>query len=229
MTGSAVCILLFGLSFSAEAQQAKKIHRIGLLVAGSSSTTTTPVEGFRRALHDLGYVEGQNIIIEYRYAGGRQEQLPHLAAELVNLKSDVIVTTGTPPTIAVKNVTETIPVIFASVADPVNSGLVASLARPGGNITGFSTMNAGLSAKRLELLKETFPKISRLAVRLRPDAHGETTIKNMLDETEDTARASGVHLQNPKSGTSRRFRQGVLRNDDRSRCGRLCFPQCDVY
>ena len=153
MIGSAVCILLLGLSVSAEAQQTKKIHRIGLLVAGSSSSTTTPVEGFQQALHDLGYVEGQNIIIEYRYAEGRQEQLPRLAAELVSLKSDIIVTTGTPPTLAIKNATESIPVIFASVADPVNSGLVTSLARPGGNITGFSTMNAGLSAKRLELLK----------------------------------------------------------------------------
>jgi len=118
-----------------------------------------------------------------------------LAAELVSLKSDVIVTTGTPPTLAVKNVTETIPVIFASVADPVNSGLVTSLARPGGNITGFSTMNAGLSSKRLELLKETVPRVFRVAVLLRPDAHGETTIKNMLEETNDAARVLGVHLQ----------------------------------
>jgi len=164
LTRFAVCTLLFGLSFSTEAQQAKKIHRIGVLVAGSSSSTTTPIEGFRQALHDLGYVEGKNIVIERRYGNGRQGQLPHLAAELVNLKSGVIVTTGTPPTVAVKNVTETIPVIFASVADPVNSGLVASLARPGGNITGFSTMNAGLSAKRLELLKETVPRVSRVAV-----------------------------------------------------------------
>jgi len=167
----------------------------GLLVAGSSSSTTTPIEGFRQALHDLGYVEGKNIVIERRYANGRQGQLPDLAAELVSLKSDVIVTTGTPPTVAVKNVTETIPVIFASVADPVNSGLVASLARPGGNITGFSTMNAGLSAKRLELLKETIPRVSRIAVLLRPDAHGETTIKYMLKETDDAARVLGVHLQ----------------------------------
>ena len=94
MIGSAVCILLLGLSVSAEAQQTKKIHRIGLLVAGSSSSTATPVEGFQQALHDLGYVEGQNIIIEYRYAEGRQEQLPRLAAELVSLKSDIIVTTA---------------------------------------------------------------------------------------------------------------------------------------
>jgi putative ABC transport system substrate-binding protein len=178
-----------------EAQDWKKVQRIGLLVVGSSSSTTTPIEGFLQALHDLGYVEGKNIVIEQRYADGRQEQLPHLAAELVRLKPDVIVTTGTPPTLAVKNVTQTIPVVFVSVADPINSGLVASLARPGGNITGFSTMNAGLSAKRLEILKETFPTVSRLAVLLRPDAHGETTITNMLKETEEAAHALGVRLQ----------------------------------
>jgi len=116
-------------------------------------------------------------------------------AELVGLKVDVIVASGTPPALAAKQLTQTIPVVFALVADPIGSNLVNSLARPGGNITGLSTMNAGLSAKRLELIKETFPKVSRVSMLLQSSAHGEVTNKNMLKEAEDTARGLGVQLQ----------------------------------
>ena len=194
-----IIVLLVGLVLASfhlvDAQQTKRIPRIGLLTGGSSSAFANSLEVFWQGLHELGYVEGQNIVIESRFSEGKLDRLPDLAAELIRLKVDVIVAASTPGILAAKNATSTIPIIFVSVADPIGSGLVVSLARPEGNITGFSTMNAGLSAKRLELLREAFPKVSRMAILLQPDAHGQTTTKNMLTEAEDTARVLGVQLQ----------------------------------
>ena len=160
--------LLLALSFSAEAQQpAGKAARLGFLAFGSPSGGSSSLKEFRKGLGELGYVEGQNIAIEYKWAEGRQERLPGLANDLVRSKVDIIMTSGMSAALAAKNATKTIPIIFAGAADPVAWGLVGSLARPGGNVTGFSEL-AGreLEGKRLELLKQAFPKISRVAVVL---------------------------------------------------------------
>jgi putative ABC transport system substrate-binding protein len=154
--------MLLALPFSAHAQQPTRIFRIGILLASSASVQLPRVEALRQRLRELGYVEGKNILIEYRYAEGKLERLPDLAAELVSLKVDVIVTIGQAVS-AVKNASATIPIVFAVANDPVGGGLISSLARPGGNITGLSVMAPDLDGKRLELLKEAFPKVARVA------------------------------------------------------------------
>ena len=159
-----LCAMLLALCVSAEAQQARKLHRIGFLSTPSSSVISARVEAFRQGLRELGYVEGKNIVIEYRHAEGQVDRLPTLAAELVRLKLDIIVTSGPQPTRPMREATATIPIVFAFDDDPVGSGFVASLARPGGNITGLSTMGAELSGKQLEILKEIVPKLSRVAI-----------------------------------------------------------------
>ncbi len=179
-----------------EAQQPGKVYRIGLLVPGagpaSSYFASHRLEPLRQGLRELGYVEGQNFTIEYRAAKGKPERLPDLAAELVRLKVDVIVTAATPAAKAAKNATSTIPIVMADPGDPVATGLVASLARPGGNLTGVSSIAPDLASKRLELLKETVPKISRVAVVWNsaiPPA--EVALK----ELRAAALALGVQLQ----------------------------------
>src|SRR3989454_11772586 len=147
-----------------EAQQAKKVWRIGFLAATSPSIESTRIEAFRQGMRELGYVEGKNIAIEWRWAEGKFDRLPDLAAELVRLDVDVIVTGGSTSTGAAKQVTTTIPIVMAQVNDPVGRGFVASLAGPGGKMTGLSTLAAGLSGKRLELLKEDVAKLSHEAV-----------------------------------------------------------------
>ena len=156
------CCLL--LQSSAEAQQPTKIPRIGHLATTSLPLVPARIEAFRQGLRELGYVEGKNIVIEWRYAEGKPDRLPALAAELVRLKVDVIVTGGPAATRAAKEATSTIPIVMAQDSDPVGSGFVASLARPGGNITGLATLAPELSGKQLELLKEIVPKLSRVAV-----------------------------------------------------------------
>jgi putative ABC transport system substrate-binding protein len=156
--------VLSALSFPAEAQQPKKIPRVGFLIASSASSQTQRLEAFKRGLRELGYVDGQNIVIEIRSGEGRPERLPVVTAELVRLNVDVIVSGGPTSTRAAKQATKTIPIIMTLESDPVGDGLVASLARPGGNITGLSTLGPELSGKRLEILKEIVPKLSRVAV-----------------------------------------------------------------
>jgi putative ABC transport system substrate-binding protein len=189
----ALSLLLAPLA--AEAQQAAKIARIGLLATNLAATPHLP-EAFRQGLRDLGYVEGRNLVIEYRDAEGKVDRLPALAAELVALKVDVIVATqGTRAALTAMQATKTIPIVFASVADPVASGLVTTLARPGGNVTGLSNVAPELVGKRLELLTQAVPGVSRVAVLWRPGALGERTDKDMLKEAEAAARALGVRLQ----------------------------------
>jgi putative tryptophan/tyrosine transport system substrate-binding protein len=147
-----------------EAQQPRKISRIGYLAANFPSTNIARIQAFRQGLRDLGYVEGKSIVIEWRYAEGKPDRLPALAAELVRLKVDVIVTAGPGQTRTAKKATSTIPIVMAQDSDPVGSGFVASLARPGGSITGLSSLAPELSGKQLELLKEIIPKLSRVAV-----------------------------------------------------------------
>jgi putative ABC transport system substrate-binding protein len=190
-----VCLLITALLLTvsfAEAQQAARIPRIGILVASSASSYSTRVGAFRQRLREVGYVEGKNITIEYRFAEGKLERLPDLAAELVRLKVDVIVTaTGGRDTLAAKNASPTIPIVFATAADPVGTGLVSSLARPGGNITGLSQMSPDLDGKRLELLKEAFPKVSRVAFLWVP---GGTRGNLPLTDMEPAAKALGLKL-----------------------------------
>jgi putative ABC transport system substrate-binding protein len=179
----------------AEGQQPKKIPRIGFLGASSASSYSTRIPAFREGLHDLGYVEGKNIAIEYRYADGKLDQLAALAAELVRLKVDIIVASG-PAASAAKKVTTTTPVIFLAVADAVEEGLVVSLARPGGNLTGLSILAPELSGKRLELLKESFPRITRVAVLWTGSRSGRIVLKESLfKETETAAQGLGLHIQ----------------------------------
>ena len=161
--GLAPFVMLFALCLSAEAQQ-KKIPMIGFLTASSRATALPNTRAFRDGLRQLGYIEDKNIVVEWRYADGQDERLRELAAELVSLNPDIIVTASTPAIRVVQQATKTIPIIMANVGDPVAQGFVATLARPGGNITGFTNFSPDVSTKRLELLKEAAPKISQVAV-----------------------------------------------------------------
>ena len=184
--------MLLGLSFSADPQQPKKVPRIGFLLGATPSANTVRIEAFRQGLRDLGYVEGKNIVIEERYAEGKLDRLPALAAELVRLKVDIIVSAGPTVTRVAKEATVTIPIVMGFDNDPVGSGFVASLARPGGNITGLSTLSPEISGKQLELLKEILPKLSRAAILGISTSPGNA---QALKETELAAGALGVKLQ----------------------------------
>ena len=164
----ALGILLLAFSFPARAQQPEKTLRIGYLGNSSPALERDFVDAFRQGLRDLGYAEGHNILIEYRWAEGRYDRLPEFAAELVRLKVDVLLTAGTPGALAAKQATQTIPIVMAVSGDAVGTGLVQSLARPGGNITGLTRMTRDLDGKRLELLKEVVPSLSRVAILLNP-------------------------------------------------------------
>ena len=156
------------LCSSAEAQQTGKIFRIGFLDSSTASGSAVLVEAFRQELSKLGWIEGKNITIEYRFAEQKNERLPELAADLVRLKVDLIVVSGTPPALAAKSATTTIPIVMTNAGDPVGAGLVASLARPGGNVTGLSSLSPELNTKRLEILKDAVPKLARVGLlRLR--------------------------------------------------------------
>jgi putative tryptophan/tyrosine transport system substrate-binding protein len=188
-----LCAMLFALCESAEAQQAtKKIPRVGILSLNPASVQKDRVEAFREALRKLGYVEGQNINIEYRYGDNKSERMRGLAAELVHLNVDVIVTTGSSATRPAKEATTTIPIVMMSDNDPVGSGFVTSLARPGGNITGLTNISGDLGDKRLELLKEIVPKVSRVAV-FRDLTNVTEGIG--VDEIEPTARVLKIQTQ----------------------------------
>jgi putative tryptophan/tyrosine transport system substrate-binding protein len=188
----ALCSILFALRPSVEAQQPKKVHRIGYLSANDAATDSTRVEGIRLALRERGYIEGQNITIEYRYAEGQPELQPGLADELTRLKVDVIVVAGGNRLIqAAQNSTKTIPIVMAGAGvDAVRAGFVENLARPGGNITGLTTLNLALGGKRLELLKEAVPRLARVTVLYEPAIQA-----NMLEMRESLpAAARGLKM-----------------------------------
>ena len=176
---------------AAEAQQAAKIARIGYLAADRAANPHQH-EVFRQGLREFGYVEGRNLVIEYRDAEGKLERFPALAAELVALKADVIVASGTLAALAAKQATRTLPIVFSPAADPVASGLVTSLARPGGNVTGLSFVSQELVGKCLEQLKQAVPGVSRVAVLWQPGAVPERTEKDILKEADVAARALGA-------------------------------------
>ena len=188
------CLLITVLLItgSAEAQQARKVPRIGYLTATSLSPNVARIDAFRQGLRELGYVEGKNILIEWRSGEGKLERQGELAAELVRLKVDVIITSGPTITRAAKEATVTIPIVMAFDSDPIGNGFIASLARPGGNITGLSALAPELSGKQLELLKEVVPKLSRVAVL---GNSSEPANPKTLKEIELAAGAFGVQLQ----------------------------------
>src|SRR5262249_8833715 len=189
---SLLATLLLGSVYPAHAQQQKKVYRIGYLSSTDPAADSLRAEASRQGLRELSYVEGQNIVIEYRYAEGVADRFPNLAAELVQLKVDVIVVIGTLPAQAAKYATETIPIVMTYVTDPVGTGLVASLARPGGNVTGLSNLFQDVGGKQLELLKEAFPKISRVAVLWDP-ANASNAL--WLGELKVAAAALRITLQ----------------------------------
>jgi putative tryptophan/tyrosine transport system substrate-binding protein len=192
-----LCGMLFTLCPSADAQQTVKISRIGILISGTSSDAAPRVRAFQQRLRELGYVEGKHITIEQRYAEGKVQIVPDLTNELIRLKPDVVVTDTSRATQAAKDATKTIPVVFTAANDPVGDGQVASLARPGGNLTGFSLLAPELNWKRLELLKDVFPKITRIGflTRTGPDSPeaGLTTDKR-FKESEADAKGLGLQL-----------------------------------
>jgi len=179
------------------AQQAPKVARIGYLVIGSleSPEGRKSLETFREALYELGYIEGQNIFIEYRAADGKIERLPALATELARLKLDLIFAGATPAGLAAQQVFTTTPIVVSAMGDPVRDGLVASLARPGGNITGTTFLGPELVPKRLALLREVLPRISRVAVLWHPGAFSDRTTRDMLNEIAEVAGTLGMQLQ----------------------------------
>jgi putative ABC transport system substrate-binding protein len=187
---SLLATLVLGSVYPAPAQQPAKVPRIGFLTSGAATRDSS--ELFRQGLGELGYVEGKNILIEYRYAEGGSQPLSKLAEELVSLNVDVIVTIATEPSLAAQRATRAIPIVMGGGGDPVGVGLVASLARPGGNITGVTTTSVDLSAKRLELLKELTPKISPVAVLWIPTATGN---RLQMKETEAAAYSMELHLE----------------------------------
>ena len=188
---------LLAAPLAADAQQPAKVARIGFLVTASleSPEGRIAVDAFRQGLRERGYVEGENIVIEYRAADGRIERLPGLASELARLKVDLIVAGPTAGARAAQQATTTIPIVATVMGDPVGDGLVASLARPGGNITGLTFLGPELVPKRLELLKEALPKVARVAALWHPGAFSERTTRDMLKATEAAARTLGVQLQ----------------------------------
>ena len=201
-----VAVLILAAPLAIEAQQTGKVYRIGVLEVVGVASNATNLSAFRQGLAELGYVEGQNVVIEYRSADGRPERFSDLATELVRLKVDVIVTRGTPATLAAKQATQTIPIVMASSGgDPVFEGIVASLTRPGGNVTGLHIMAPPeLGGKRLQLLKEAVPGSSRIGVLWNPgDLHAPLIVR----DTERTARAMGVPLKSLEVQRSEPFEQ----------------------
>src|SRR5580765_3344241 len=189
----ALCAMLFALCVSAQAQQAGKIFRIGFLDPSNAAGSAVLLDAFRQELSKLGWIDGKNIAFEYRIAEQKNERLPELAADLVRLKVDLILVTGGVPASAAKKATTTIPIVMTTVGDPVGAGLVASLARPGGNVTGFSSLGPELNSKRLEILKDAVPNLSRVGLLLGPE--GGTARDLQLKEIRPAALALKLKLE----------------------------------
>ena len=192
VVGFALSAMLFAICLPVEAQQPAKIPRLGYVVASSANPKTSTLEAFRQGLKNLGYVEGKNILVEYRYAEGMEDRLPGLVGELVQLKVDVLIIPPLRAIRAAQQATKTIPIVMVTTADPVATGLVDSLARPGGNITGLTRLTAELSGKRLELLKEVVPRMSRVGVLWDAEGAGSA---NSFKEYDVAARVLKIPLQ----------------------------------
>ena len=223
-----IIVLALGLlppPMSSDAQQPAKVPRIGLLSSFSPSDTAGWHQAFRQGLRDLGWVEGKTISIEYRYAEGRHDRLPDLAADLVRLKVDIIVASVTSDALAAKHATRAIPIVMASAGDPVATGLVDSLARPGGNITGLSTLSPDLAGKRLQLLKEIVPKLSRLAVLWNPQGSSSAL---GWKEIQLPARELGIQLHSLEVRSSDDFAK-AFKDATRARAGALAIMPDPVF
>jgi putative tryptophan/tyrosine transport system substrate-binding protein len=200
----ALCAMLFALCGSVDAQQTGKVARIGFLDGSTASGMAVLLEPFRQELAKLGWIEGKNIVIEYRFSEGKRERLPELAADLVRLKVDLIVVSGGGPPLAAKRATSTIPIVITNVGDPVGAGLVASLARPGGNVTGLVSLSPELNTKRLEILKDAVPKLARVGLlwsaggnilqelQLKEISPAALALKLKLEEIETQVDAKGL-------------------------------------
>jgi len=215
---------IFATVHFAEAQQPKKLPRVGFLVPGSPTSYSERIEAFQQGLRELGHIEGQNIIIEYRYTEGKSDRLTVLASELVQLKVDVIVTGTTPAIQAVKNATSTIPIVMAEVADPVAVGLIANLARPGGNITGLTTFSPDLDGKRLELVKQILPKVTRVAYIWDPANSGA---RIRFKEVQGAAQALAITLQSLEARNPKEL-ESAFESAIRERPGALMVPNPTV-
>src|SRR5262245_1975167 len=215
----ALCAMLFALCQSAEAQQPGKIFRIGFLDPTNASDNAVRLEGIRQELRKLGWIEGKNIAFEYRFAENKPGRTAELAAELVRLKVDLIVTSGTPPALAAKKATTTIPIIIGNT-DPVALGLVDSLARPGGNITGFASLNSELNTKRLEVLKDAVPKLDRVGLLKRSSGNnpGEEL---QLEELRVAASALKVKLEEIKTQLDAQGLESAYKTDKQKPVGAI--------
>jgi putative ABC transport system substrate-binding protein len=216
-----VAVVLLAVAVIAEAQQAAKVGKIGWLSIGSDSGAGSTIRAVPPELRALGYVEGKNIAFDYRYADNKLDRLPALADELVRLKVDVLVTPGTPAAIAAKNATRTIPIVFFRVSDPVPLGLVDSLSRPGGNVTGFTEISEVLAGKRLELLKETVPKLSHVAVLWNPQNPGNA---QQWKESQLPARELGLQLHSMEVSSADKY-EGAFKEAVKARSGALAVAQ----
>jgi putative tryptophan/tyrosine transport system substrate-binding protein len=221
MTLLTLCALFFAFSVPALAQQQAKIPKIGWLGGRSPSGPAGAGENFRRALRALGYVEGKTVTIEYRYAEDKLDQLPALANELVRLNVDLLIAPTTVEVRAAMNATKTIPIVFYNVPDPVDSGLVDSLARPGGNVTGFSTISALLSGKRLELLKETIPKLTRVGVLWDPQNPASSA---QWKDSQQPARELGLQLHSMEVSSADKY-DSAFKVAVKARSGALLVTQ----
>jgi putative tryptophan/tyrosine transport system substrate-binding protein len=216
-----VGVTLLGVAVIAEAQQPAKVGKIGWLSIGSDSGPGSTIRGVLAELRALGYVERKNIAFDYRYADNKLDRLPALADELVRLKVNVLVTPGTPAAIAAKNATRTIPIVFFRVSDPVPLGLVDSLSRPGGNVTGFTEISEVLGGKRLELLKETVPKLSHVAVLWNPQNPGNA---QQWKESQLPARELGLQLHSMEVSSADKY-EGAFKEAVKARSGALAVAQ----
>lgn len=219
-------LVALGIAFAmcgavSEAQQPAKIAKIGWLSRNPGGGTAAMFSGVQRELRGLGYFEGKNIAFEFRNADDKRDRLPGLADELVGLKVDVIVASGTPDALAAKNATRTIPIVFTSVADPVALGLVDSLARPGGNITGFANITEVLAGKRLELLKETVPKLSRVAMLWNPQNPGNT---QQWKESQQPAKALGLQLHSVEVSSADKY-ESAFKDAIKAQSGAVAIAQ----
>ena len=212
-----IAVVLLAVAI-AEAQQPAKVARIGWVTFSSASSQSPGAEPFRREFRALGYVEGKNVAFEYRYAEGKLDRLPAVADELVRLKVDVIITASSASSLAAKNATTTIPIVFHNISDPVATGLVDSLARPGGNITGFTTIATVLAGKRLELLKETIPKLYRVALLWYQGT------AQQWKESQLSARELGLQLHSMEVSSAAKF-EGAFQEATKARSGALAVTQ----
>jgi putative tryptophan/tyrosine transport system substrate-binding protein len=203
---SAIVVLILASFYTVNAQQPVKIHRIGILLPNPPSLSPMLLQAFRQALEENGYVEGQNVDIEYRFGDGKSDRYPDLAADLVRRKVDVIVTSSTRASKAVKNATSTIPIVMAAAADPVGAGLITSLAHPGGNVTGLSMRSPDLSGKRLQLLKEVAPRVRHVGVLWNPANDGNAVT---LQDTQAVANSMALKVQSIELRNPEDFDRGL--------------------